>query len=111
MAGNFFEPRLGSLIRLRMLRPRLQPAIVLPIQDPLHLALRQHHVEALRHHLREIDAAPAHHAVHCHGRPIADPLRLIVPMLERFIATDRGFAKTKRSEKRPAEGSSRRSDR
>lgn len=26
------------------------------------------------------------------GQPSADPLRLIVPMLERFIATDRGFA-------------------
>lgn len=29
------------------------------------------------------------------GQPSADPLRLIVPMLERFIATDRGFAKAK----------------
>ncbi|MCR8490313.1 DUF2274 domain-containing protein [Brucella anthropi] len=27
------------------------------------------------------------------GEVIADPMRLIVPMLERFIATDRGFAK------------------
>ena len=26
------------------------------------------------------------------GQPIADPVRLVVPMLERFIATDRGFA-------------------
>ena len=26
-----------------------------------------------------------------------DPARLIVPMLERFIATDRGFAKVRRS--------------
>jgi hypothetical protein len=26
----------------------------------------------------------------------ADPVRLIVPMLERFIATDRGFAKARR---------------
>jgi len=25
-----------------------------------------------------------------------DPVRLIVPMLERFIATDRGFAKAKK---------------
>ncbi len=30
------------------------------------------------------------------GQPAADPLRLIVPMLERFIATDRGFAKARR---------------
>ncbi|MCB1970011.1 MAG: DUF2274 domain-containing protein [Geminicoccaceae bacterium] len=30
------------------------------------------------------------------GQPIADPAKLIVPMLERFIATDRGFAKAKR---------------
>ena len=26
-----------------------------------------------------------------------DPVRLIVPMLERFMATDRGFAKARRS--------------
>lgn len=30
------------------------------------------------------------------NRPPADPVRLIVPMLERFIATDRGFAKVKK---------------
>ena len=30
------------------------------------------------------------------GQPSADPLRLIVPMLERFIATDRGFVRAKR---------------
>ena len=32
-----------------------------------------------------------------HGEVIADPMRLIVPMLERFIATDRGFAKARRA--------------
>ncbi len=31
------------------------------------------------------------------GQPAADPVRLIVPMLERFIAADRGFAKLKRT--------------
>lgn len=31
------------------------------------------------------------------GQPAADPVKLIVPMLERFIATDRGFARTRRS--------------
>lgn len=31
------------------------------------------------------------------GQSPADPVRLIVPMLERFIATDRGFAKAKHS--------------
>jgi len=31
------------------------------------------------------------------GQPTADPMKLIVPMLERFIATDRGFAKARRS--------------
>lgn len=31
------------------------------------------------------------------GQPAADPVRLIVPMLERFIATDRGFAKARRT--------------
>ncbi|AJE47013.1 DUF2274 domain-containing protein [Celeribacter indicus] len=30
------------------------------------------------------------------GQAAADPVRLIVPMLERFIATDRGFAKARR---------------
>ncbi|MCR4266659.1 DUF2274 domain-containing protein [Nitratireductor sp. ZSWI3] len=30
------------------------------------------------------------------GQPAVDPVRLIVPMLERFIATDRGFAKVRR---------------
>lgn len=30
------------------------------------------------------------------GQPPFDPMRLIVPMLERFIATDRGFAKGRR---------------
>ena len=36
------------------------------------------------------------------GQPVADPVRLIVPMLERFIATDRGFAKARRAGPRPA---------
>ncbi|KGJ02695.1 hypothetical protein SAMN04487972_1305 [Paracoccus halophilus] len=31
------------------------------------------------------------------GQPVADPVRLIVPMLERFIATDRGFAKARKA--------------
>lgn len=26
------------------------------------------------------------------GQPVSDPVKLIVPMLERFMATDRGFA-------------------
>ena len=30
------------------------------------------------------------------GSPITDPVKLIVPMLERFMATDRGFAKARR---------------
>ena len=30
------------------------------------------------------------------GGPSIDPVKLIVPMLERFIATDRGFAKARR---------------
>ena len=32
------------------------------------------------------------------GRPLTDPMKLIVPMLERFIATDREFAKARRHE-------------
>ena len=31
------------------------------------------------------------------GQPVSNPTKLIVPMLERFIATDRGFAKARRS--------------
>lgn len=31
------------------------------------------------------------------GQPPADPIRLIVPMLERFIVTDRGFATARRA--------------
>jgi len=39
------------------------------------------------------------------GLPATDPVRLIAPMLERFMATDRGFAKAKQagsSPRRPA---------
>ena len=31
------------------------------------------------------------------GQPAADPVRLIVPMLQHFITTDRGFAKARRA--------------
>jgi hypothetical protein len=31
------------------------------------------------------------------GRQVSDPVRLIVPMLQRFIATDRGFARSRKS--------------
>ena len=31
------------------------------------------------------------------GQAPADPVRLITPMLERFIATDRGFVKARRT--------------
>jgi len=31
------------------------------------------------------------------GQPVDDPKKLIVPMLERFMATDRGFAKARRN--------------
>jgi hypothetical protein len=30
------------------------------------------------------------------GQPISDPSKLIAPMLARFMATDRGFAKRRR---------------
>ena len=30
------------------------------------------------------------------GQAVSDPVRLIVPMLERFIATDRGFARSRK---------------
>lgn len=32
------------------------------------------------------------------GQLSVDPIRLIAPMLERFIATDRGFAKAKKED-------------
>ena len=31
------------------------------------------------------------------GQPIADPSKLVAPMLARFMATDRVFAKTRRA--------------
>jgi hypothetical protein len=31
------------------------------------------------------------------GQPVADPARLIAPMIERFMATDRGFANSRRA--------------
>lgn len=31
------------------------------------------------------------------GQPISDPSKLIAPMIERFMATDRGFAKARRN--------------
>lgn len=30
------------------------------------------------------------------GQPVDDPVKLVVPMLERFITTDREFAKARR---------------
>ena len=34
------------------------------------------------------------------GEPVANPVKLIVPMLERFIATDRGFARSRKLARR-----------
>ncbi len=34
------------------------------------------------------------------GQPINDPVRLIVPMLQRFISTDRGFARSRKTVER-----------
>lgn len=31
------------------------------------------------------------------GQTVIDPVKLIVPMLERFIATDRGFARARKT--------------
>ena len=39
------------------------------------------------------------------GQPVSDPIKLIAPMIERFMATDRGFAKMRqpaRSRSQPA---------
>jgi hypothetical protein len=37
------------------------------------------------------------------GQPIRDPAKLIAPMLTRFMATDRAFAKARRARHRPKE--------
>ncbi|HVY51270.1 hypothetical protein SAMN02745126_01833 [Enhydrobacter aerosaccus] len=33
------------------------------------------------------------------GKPVADPLKLIPPMIQRFMATDRAFARARRDTK------------
>jgi hypothetical protein len=38
------------------------------------------------------------------GQPIADPLKLVAPMLARFMATDRAFAKARRKNQVEDEG-------
>ena len=38
------------------------------------------------------------------GAAAPEPARLIAPMLQRFMATDRGFAKARRSMPPPAQG-------
>jgi hypothetical protein len=38
------------------------------------------------------------------GHPVSDPAKLIAPMLIRFMATDRGFAKLRRGTQRAAAG-------
>jgi hypothetical protein len=38
------------------------------------------------------------------GQPIADPLKLVAPMLARFMATDRAFAKVRRNNQVEGEG-------
>lgn len=35
------------------------------------------------------------------GQPPIEPVKLIVPMVERFLATDRAFAKARRSHQSP----------
>jgi hypothetical protein len=38
------------------------------------------------------------------GQPIPDPLRLVAPILARFMATDRAFAKARRKNQVEGEG-------
>jgi hypothetical protein len=38
------------------------------------------------------------------GQPIADPSKLVAPMLERFMAADRAFAKARRKNQVEGEG-------
>jgi hypothetical protein len=46
--------------------------------------------------LRQNSAADAEGLAKEQGQPIACPVKPIAPMLDRFIATDRGFAKARR---------------
>jgi hypothetical protein len=41
---------------------------------------------------------------HATGQSIADPIRLVAPMLARFMATDRAFAKARRKTQIGGEG-------
>lgn len=43
------------------------------------------------------------------GRPFTDPAKLIVPMIERFMATDRAFIKARRNSPVQTAGVSERS--
>ncbi|TZG36011.1 DUF2274 domain-containing protein [Agrobacterium sp. B1(2019)] len=43
------------------------------------------------------------------GHAVSDPVKLIVPMLERFILTDRAFAKARRAPAHGSEGGGARS--
>ncbi|WOJ88430.1 DUF2274 domain-containing protein [Methylocapsa polymorpha] len=43
------------------------------------------------------------------GLPAPDPAKLVVPMVERFMATDRAFAKSRRGVAHPRAESSERS--
>jgi hypothetical protein len=38
------------------------------------------------------------------GQPIADPLKLVAPMLVRFMATERAFAKARRKKQVEGQG-------
>jgi len=38
------------------------------------------------------------------GQPIPDPLKLVAPMLARFMATDRAFARARRRNQTTGEG-------
>jgi hypothetical protein len=40
------------------------------------------------------------------GQPVAEPSKLVAPMLERFMATDRGFRRSRRAlrQQEPSEG-------
>lgn len=40
------------------------------------------------------------------GQAISDPAKLIVPMIERFMSTDRAFAKTRRTARGSQPGAS-----
>lgn len=87
-----------DISRLVVLKTSTFPDLLLSISSLVHQ--EETHDECrgeLPARLHRVLAAYAEALGREQGQPIADPLKLIVPMLERFIATDRGFASARKA--------------